>query len=79
MLTPDTELISYDAEALFPSIPINDCLTTLKEVMSNDAEFKKMTKLIDDVVDLLYLCLSSTDFTFDERHHTQNVSDFQSW
>ena len=44
-LQPDTELICYDAEALFPSVPIADCLAALKVVMETNAEFTSKTKL----------------------------------
>ena len=34
-LNPDTKLVSYDATALFPSIPITDCLLELRKTMEN--------------------------------------------
>ena len=74
-LDPDCKLVSYDAEALFPSVPIKDWLAALKAEMEKDTDFNKTTKLtVDDVIDLLDLCLSSTNFTFNGHHHTQQDS-----
>ena len=70
-LPPGTKLFSYDAEALFPSIPIQECTNVIKQRLSNDPSLKNRTDLSpDDIADLINLCVESTDFVFDQRHHT---------
>ena len=66
---------SYDAEALFPSVPIKDCINVIKERLSADNTLKNRTSLSpDDISDLLHLCLQTTNFKFNNRHHTTNDS-----
>jgi hypothetical protein len=74
-LAPDEKMFSYDAEALFPSVPINDCIQIIKEKLDTDTSLNERTKLLpEDIVQLLHLCLSSSDFVFDGHHHTTNIT-----
>ena len=64
-----------DAEALYPSVPINDCIAIIVEKLKNAPELPKRTKLSpEEIGDLISLCLSSTDFIFNNRHHTTKDS-----
>ena len=64
-------MISYDATALFPSVPIKDALNHILLLLKNDNDLCKRTKLgPDDIIDLMNLCLSTSDFLYDNRHHT---------
>lgn len=75
VLSPDERFFSYDAEALFPSVPINDCLDVLTKEFEEDVTLKDRTSLTpSDLRELLDLCLSSTNFVFDGRHHTTKDS-----
>jgi hypothetical protein len=72
-LLPDEKMFSYDAEALFPSVPITDCIAAIHSKLVADDQLINRTKLTpDDIAELLHLCLSSSDFVFDSRHHTAN-------
>jgi hypothetical protein len=74
-LNPDERLYSYNAEALFPSIPIKICLDVIERKLCDDASLSSRTKLSPkDIHELLDLCLSSTNFTYNGHHHTTKDS-----
>ena len=74
-LPPGTRMLSYDAEALFPSVPISDCILVIKQKLNNDNTLQRRTQLTtDDICKLLALCLERTDFVFNGRHNTTNDS-----
>ena len=64
-------MFSFDATALFPSVPIDDAIRHILELLEGDADLHKRTKLSPyEIADLISICLSSSDLIFDERHHT---------
>ena len=66
---------SFDAEALFPSVPIADCIEVIRDQLRSDNSLSSRTRLsTDEICDLVHLCLEQTDFTFDDRHHTAKDS-----
>ena len=68
-------MVSFDATALFPSVPINDCITYIHKLLTEDTTLHLRTKLTpDDICDLIRTCLSTSDFVYDDRHHTTNDS-----
>ena len=70
-LGPNEKMISYDATALFPSVPIAEATNDIKTILENDPTLKTRTKLSpDEITDLISLCLSTSDFLYDGRHHT---------
>ena len=74
-LTPLDKMISFDATALFPSIPIEDCINLINIHLKKDNDLPSRTKLTpDDITGLISLCLSSSNFIYDDRHHTQEDS-----
>jgi hypothetical protein len=74
-LLPEKRLYLYDAEALFPSIPIKDCLDALTREFEKDSTLTDRTSLTpSDLHKLLELCLSSTNFVYDDHHHTTKDS-----
>ena len=67
--------MSFDAEALFPSIPLQKCIKVIETLLRNDLSLRSRTPLTaDDLVDLINLCLSTSDFIYDDRHHTATDS-----
>jgi hypothetical protein len=69
-LNPGERMISFDAEALFPSVPIKDCIEMIGGILEADLTLTSRTKLSPrDMCNLLNLCLSSSDFIYNERHH----------
>ena len=68
-------MVSYDATALFPSVPIQDATNHIKGLLEKDKDLATCTKLTaQDITDLISLCLSTSEFLFDNRHHTQKDS-----
>ena len=68
-------MVSYDATALFPSVPIRDALKHILELLERDANLSAHTKLSpQDIVDLMNICPSSSNFLYNERNHTTNDS-----
>ena len=61
--------------ALFPSVPINDCIRHIHNLLTEDTDLHRRTKLSPtDITDLIHICLSSSDFVYNDRHHTTNDS-----
>ena len=74
-LGPNERMVSFDATALFPSVPIGDAITLIHELLSNDTTLANRTKLSSgEICDLISLCLSLSNFIYNERHHTQKDS-----
>jgi hypothetical protein len=74
-LDPNDKMISFDAEALFPSVPIKDCNDVIRCKLDTDADLLSRTKTDPtDICKLLDLCLSSSDFIFDGWRHTTKDS-----
>ena len=61
---------SYDATALFPSVPIGELIRVILNHLKNDPNLHLRTKLsLEKICDLASLCLSSSNFIFNGRHH----------
>ena len=67
----DDILVSFDAEALYPSIPLSKCIKEIERRLSNDDSLASHTPLLpSDIVDLINLCFSTSDFIYDGIHRT---------
>jgi hypothetical protein len=70
-----TTMVSYDATALFPNIPIGDCIELIHQKLLLDTDLPNRTKLSPaDIRDLLSLCLSTSYFAYDDKFHTAEDS-----
>ncbi len=59
----------------FPSVPIADAQKLILDLLESDDTLYQRTKLTPyDIVDLIAICLSSSDFVNNERHHTTKDS-----
>ena len=68
-------MISYNATALFPSIPIQEAINHIKLLLENDPELASRTKLSpSEIAELISLCVSTSNFIYNGRHHTQKDS-----
>jgi hypothetical protein len=69
-------MVSFDAEPLFPSFPISDCIKVILDKLELDTSLPGRSKLSpsSDICELLYLCLSCTNFVYDSLHHTTKDS-----
>ena len=72
---PNEKMISFDATALFPSVPIQDATTHIRTRLEGDPELRSRTKLNPaEICEHISLCLSTSDFIYNGRHHTQRDS-----
>ena len=72
---PFEKMVSYDATALFPSVPISDAIKLTRDLLDKDDQLQSRTKLTpEEVTDLISSCLSSSNFFYNNRHHTQKDS-----
>ena len=68
-------MVSFDAAALFPSVSIGDCIQHILSLLTQDQDLHKRTQLTPtDITDLIKVCLSSSDFLYNDRHHTTKDS-----
>ena len=70
-------MISYGVEALYTSLPIDSVLKIVRQKPKKDDTLSKRTTLdVDDIVQLLKYCLTSTYFTFRDGfcHLTDSVA-----
>ena len=71
-LGPKECLVSYDVTALFNSVPVEECLYIVKDLLSADDTLESRTELNpQQVTDLLEICLKTTYFVYDEKSYIQ--------
>ena len=68
-ISPSEIQISFDVVNLYPSVPIDEAVAVIIEILNNDADdLRKRTKLtLTDIHKLIELCLSTNYFVFDNR------------
>ena len=71
-LRSDEIIMSYDAKALFTSVPIQPALKIIKELLEDDKELHQRTSMtVNSITCLLEFSLSSTYFTFQDKYYEQ--------
>ena len=65
----DHELVPFDVKSLFTSIPLQLALDCTKTAINKSAYQPPLP--IDDLMDLLHLCLTSTYFQYNGKHYKQ--------
>ena len=74
-LEKDEDLISLEAEALYPSLPLAKCIDIIHQRLQNDPSLSNRTLLTaDDITELVRLCFSTSNFIYDGIHHTAEDS-----
>ena len=70
-IEPDEVQVSYDVVNLYPSVPIKESIEVLVEQLNQDrVKLQKQTKLkINEIKELLELCLSKCYFLYDDQIH----------
>jgi hypothetical protein len=67
--------VSYDATALFPNIPIGECIELIYQKLLLDDDLHNRTKLTpDDIRKMMHLCLSTSYFIYGGKYHTTQDS-----
>ena len=63
-ISPNETQISFDVVNLYPSVPIDEAVAVITEILNNDIDdLRKRTKLtLTDIQKLIELCLSSNYF-----------------
>ena len=65
-------MLSFDVVSLFTKVPISLALSTVEELLNNVVNLHTRTSLaVSDIVELLKLCLESTDFVFKDNYYHQ--------
>ncbi|XP_070560185.1 uncharacterized protein [Ptychodera flava] len=69
---PGQKLISYDVSALFINIPVDQALHVIKDRLERDNTLSDRCDLsVEQIVELLRLCLNSTYFLYDGQFFQQ--------
>ena len=64
-LKPDEEMMSFDVEALFTSVPVEPSIEIIKKLLEEDRTLHQRTSMtVDQITCLLRFCLTTTYFTF---------------
>ncbi len=62
-VSEDECLVSYDVTALFTSVPVDECVNVIHNLLANDLSLPDHTKLTpQQITDLLTVCLKTTYF-----------------
>ena len=68
-------MTSYYSTGLFPLVPIEEAIRHILELLEADDTLPSRTNLSPyNIADLIHLCLSTSDFNYDDRHHTTKDS-----
>ena len=71
-LQPDQCIMSYDAKALFTSVPTHPAINIIKKLLDEDNELQQRTSMtVSHITCLLEFCLKGTYFTFQGKHYEQ--------
>ena len=70
-ITPEEVQVSYDVVNLYPKVPVKEAIDVLTEQLNADKDhLKTVTKLkINEIKELLQLCLSKCYFLYDNEIH----------
>ena len=64
-LNPDEEMMSFDVESLFTSVPVDPSIDIIKKLLEEDRTLHQRTSMtVDQIICLLRFCLTTTYFTF---------------
>ena len=71
-IQPDEVMMSFDVKALFTSVPIEPALVIIEKLLKEDQNLHSRTTMsIQNIMDLLGLCLRGTYFTFNGKFYEQ--------
>ena len=71
----DKIMLSFDVTSLYTNIPIFDMLNIIKDYVNNDYQFTRKTAVPQDkFLDLVYLVLKTTWYTFNSQLYQQTDS-----
>ena len=75
-LGPNDVLISFDLVSLFTNVPVDETCDIIKQKLLDDTSLHERTQLsVDEILDLLQLCLSNTCFQWKDTLYEQTSGD----
>ena len=64
-LQPEECMVSYDVEALFTSVPVEESISIIENLLEEDKDLHQRTAMsVNQIICLLKFCLNTTYFTF---------------
>jgi hypothetical protein len=64
--------VSFDVVSLFTNVPVEEVLQIVRNRLNTDPSFPERSHLqVDDVMELLDICLTTTYFQFEEKFYQQ--------
>ena len=71
-LLPGEYLCSYDVTALFTSVPIDQVITVIKDLLEqDDTLWDRAVLSVQNIIELLGFCLHNTYFSFQKKFYEQ--------
>ena len=68
----DETLVSFDVVALYPSVPQEEAIIIIQEIMTQDEDFGKKTSIsAEDIIALFRICVQTTYFVFNKKLYQQ--------
>ena len=69
-ISPTEVQVSYDVVNLYPSVPLREATVVMLDLLNQDPDYRKYTKLtIQEIKKLLELCLSTCYFLWNNEIH----------
>ena len=68
----DEILVSYDVTALYPSVPQDEAIDVIHQLMLDDENLhEKTTMSVNNVIELFKICVQTTYFAFNKKLYQQ--------
>ena len=65
-------MVSYDVEALFTSVPLEESISIIEKLLEEDKDLHQRTAMsVNQIICLLKFCLNTTYFTFQGKMYEQ--------
>ena len=63
-------IVSFDVKSLFTSVPVDDAISAIREIVSLDEDFEQRSCIsVDTLEEMLRICLVSTNFQFRDEYY----------
>ena len=72
VVADDELLVSFDVKSLFTSVPVDDAMLAIREVLEADDDFEAREEVsVDTVMEMIKICLVTTSFQFRGKYYEQ--------
>ena len=63
-------LVSFDVKSLFTSVPVNDAIAVIRDIINTDKNFETHAGISSDtLLEMVRICLGTTSFQFRNEHY----------